>query len=153
MGLAGLVCAQDLNRAGVACTVLEVSDGVGGRVRTDEVDGFRFDRGFQILLTAYPEVQRRLDVAALEVDLFEPGAAIRRRGRFHRVSDPLLRPLGIPTTATAPIGTLADKARLVRLVLDVRRHTVRDLLRRADMTTAEQLARAGFSDQMMESFW
>ena len=152
-GLAGLACAQDLTRAGVACTVLEASDGVGGRVRTDAVDGFLLDRGFQILLTAYPEVQGRLDVAALEVGLFEPGAAIRRRGRFHRVSDPLRRPLRIPGTVAAPIGTLADKARLVRLVLDVRRHTVRELLRRPDTTTAERLARAGFSDRMMESFW
>ena len=152
-GLAGLVCAQDLTRAGVACTVLDSSDGVGGRVRTDAVDGFLLDRGFQILLTAYPEVQRRLDVDALEVCLFEPGAAIRRHGRFHRVSDPLRRPLGIPWTVAAPIGTLADKARLVRLVFDVRRHTVRELLRRPDSTTAERLARAGFSERMMESFW
>lgn len=152
-GLAGLVCAQDLSRAGVPCTVLEASDGVGGRVRTDEVDGFLLDRGFQILLTAYPEVQRRLDVDALDLALFEPGAAIRRHGKFHRVSDPLRRPLGIPATLVAPIGTPADKARLVRMVLDVRRHTVRDLLRRPDMTTAERLARAGFSDRMMESFW
>src|SRR6186997_2797326 len=126
-GLAGLACAQDLTRAGVACTVLEASDGVGGRVRTDAVDGYLLDRGFQILLTAYPEVQRRLDVPALEVGLFEPGAAIRHGGRFHRVSDPLRRPLRIPATVTAPIGTLADKARLVRLVLDVRRHTVPEL--------------------------
>lgn len=152
-GLAGLACAQDLTQAGVTCTVLEASDGVGGRVRTDDVDGFLLDRGFQILLTAYPEVQRRLDLAALDVGLFEPGAAIRRGGRFHRVSDPLRRPLRIPGTVAAPIGTLADKARLVRMVLDVRRHTVRDLLRRPDMTTAERLARAGFSDRMMESLW
>jgi phytoene dehydrogenase-like protein len=152
-GLAGLACAQDLTRAGVACTVLEASDGVGGRVRTDAMDGFLLDRGFQVLLTAYPEVQRRLDVAALEVGLFEPGAAIRLRGRFHRVSDPLRRPLRIPGTLVAPIGTLADKARLVRLVLEVRRHTVRELLRRPDTTTAERLAKAGFSDRMIESFW
>jgi phytoene dehydrogenase-like protein len=152
-GLAGLVCAQDLIRAGVDCTVLEASDGVGGRVRTDAVDGFLLDRGFQILLTAYPEVQARLDVAALEVGLFEPGAAIRRGGRFHRVSDPQRRPLGIPGTVAAPIGTLADKARLVRLVLDVRRHSVRELLRRPDTTTADRLARAGFSDLMIEAFW
>lgn len=54
-GLAGLACAQDLTRAGVACQVLEASDGVGGRVRTDHVDGFTLDRGFQILLTSYPD--------------------------------------------------------------------------------------------------
>ena len=62
-GAAGLVCALDLVRAGVDCTVVEASDGVGGRVRTDGVDGFLLDRGFQILLTAYPEVRRRLDLA------------------------------------------------------------------------------------------
>lgn len=152
-GLAGLACAQDLTRAGVSCTVLEASDGVGGRVRTDEVDGFLLDRGFQILLTAYPEVQQRLDLSALEVCRFEPGAAIRRGGRFHRVADPLRRPGRIVGTAAAPIGTLADKARLLRLVFDVRRHSVPDLLRRPDMTTAQRLARAGFSDRMMESLW
>lgn len=152
-GLAGLACAHDLTRAGVQCRVLEGSDGVGGRVRTDAVDGFLLDRGFQILLTAYPEVQRRVDVAALELGLFEPGAVIRTRGEFHRVADPLRRPRLIAQTVTAPIGTLADTARLARLVLDVRSHSVRDLLRRPDMTTADRLSRAGFSEQMIESLW
>ncbi|HEY5155843.1 MAG TPA: NAD(P)/FAD-dependent oxidoreductase [Acidimicrobiales bacterium] len=152
-GLAGLACAQDLSRAGVQCQVLEASDGVGGRVRTDAVDGFLLDRGFQILLTAYPEVQRRLDVDALQLGLFEPGAVIRVDGRFHRVSDPLRRPRQVLETLAAPIGTLTDKARLARLVLDVRRHTVPELLRRPDMTTAERLTRAGFSSRMIESFW
>ena len=152
-GLAGLACAQDLTSAGVECRVLEASDGVGGRVRTDAVDGFLLDRGFQILLTEYPEVQNRLDVEALELGLFEPGAVIRARGGFHRVSNPLLRPRQIPQTVAAPIGTLADKARLARLVLDVRTHSVRDLLRRPEMSTAVRLARAGFSNQMIESFW
>ena len=79
-GLAGLVCAQDLTRAGVQCTVLEASDGTGGRVRTDAVDGFLLDRGFQILLTAYPQVHARLDLAALALGEFEP-----RRGRADRL--------------------------------------------------------------------
>jgi len=152
-GLAGLACAQDLTRAGLTCRVLEASDGVGGRVRTDAVDGFLLDRGFQILLTAYPEVQQRLDVDALEVARFEPGAVVRLRGGFHRVSDPLRRPLQIPRTVAAPIGSLADKARLARLVLDVRRHSVRALLRRPDTTTSKRLERAGFSSRMIESLW
>ncbi len=152
-GLAGLACAQDLTRAGIECQVLEASDGVGGRVRTDAIDGFLLDRGFQILLTAYPEVGRRLDVDALDLRFFEPGATLRVRGGFHRVADPRRRPMQIPATLAAPIGTLADKARLLRLVLDVRWHPVAELLRRPDMTTADRLARAGFSDQMIESFW
>lgn len=47
-GIAGLVCARILTRAGLVVKVFEASDGVGGRVRTDEVDGFLLDRGFQV---------------------------------------------------------------------------------------------------------
>lgn len=152
-GLAGLACAQDLVRAGIDCQVLEASDGVGGRVRTDNIDGFLLDRGFQVVLTGYPQVQRRLDMDALELRRFDPGALVRVRGGFHRVGDPLRRPLQIPQTIAAPIGTLADKARLARLIIDVRRHRVRDLLRRPDVTTAQRLADVGFSSRMIESFW
>jgi phytoene dehydrogenase-like protein len=129
-GLAGLACAQDLTRAGVECQVLEASDGVGGRVRTDAVEGFRLDLGY-----------------------FEPGAMVRVRGAFHPASDPLRRPLQIPRTIAAPIGTLADKARVARLVIDVRAHFVRELLRRPDTTTADRLARAGSSNRSISAFW
>src|SRR6478736_9195090 len=91
-GLAGLACAQDLTRAGLDCRILEASDAVGGRVRTDSVDGFLLDRGFQILLTSYPQVQQRLDVDALDLGMFEPGAVVRAHGEFHHVSDPLRSP-------------------------------------------------------------
>ena len=152
-GPAGLVCARDLTRQGVDCLILEASDGVGGRVRTDRVDGYLLDRGFQILLTAYPQVRHRLDLEALGMGYFEPGARVRVGGRFHRVDDPLRRPAGIPETLAAPIGSLADKIRLARLVLDVRTHPVPELLRRPDMTTAERLRRCGFSSRMTEAFW
>ena len=152
-GLAGLVCAQDLTRRGVECLVVEASDGVGGRVRTDSVDGFLLDRGFQILLTAYPQVRQRLDLNALEMGYFEPGAWVRSGGRFHRLSDPIRRPLGIPETIAAPVGSFADKVRLARLVVDVRTHPVRQLMRRPDTSTSERLVRAGFSSTMVETFW
>ena len=152
-GLAGLVCALDLGRAGVDCTVLEAADGVGGRVRTDRVDGYQLDRGFQILLEAYPQVQARLDLDALGIARFEPGATVRVGGRFRAVSDPRRRPLRAPSTLTAPVGTLADKLRLLRLVADVRMHPVPELLRRPETSTAERLRRAGFSDRMTERFW
>jgi phytoene dehydrogenase-like protein len=152
-GLAGLTCAGDLARAGLGCLIVEASDGVGGRVRTDTVDGFRLDRGFQILLDAYPEVQRRLDLDALALGRFEPGAMVRAGGALHRVGDPLRRPRDLPATLAAPIGTLGDKVRVARLVLDVRTHPVGQLLRRPDGTTAQRLATAGFSNRIIESFW
>lgn len=152
-GLAGLTCAQDLTRAGIECTVVEASDGVGGRVRTDRVDGYQLDRGFQILLTAYPQVRDRLDLDTLDLAPFDPGAHVWTGVRFHRVADPLRRPTLALQTLGADIGSLADKLRLARTVADVRFRSVPDLLRRADMSTAERLRSAGFSDTMIERFW
>jgi len=152
-GMAGLVCAHDLARAGVACTVVEASDGVGGRVRTDTVDGFQLDRGFQILLTAYPQVHERLDLAALRLRPFAPGAVVRTAEGMWTVGDPLRRPAGLFDTLAAPIGSLADKVRLARLVVAVRTTSVRTLLRGTDGPTLERLRSCGFSDRMVESFW
>ena len=66
-GLAGLSCAVSLKAAGLSVILLEASDAPGGRIRTDEVDGFLLDRGFQVMLTAYPEAQSVLDYRALEI--------------------------------------------------------------------------------------
>ncbi|WP_052391252.1 NAD(P)/FAD-dependent oxidoreductase [Streptomyces sp. NRRL B-24484] len=91
-GLAGLACARDLVAAGLEVTVLEASDGVGGRMRTDLVGGFRVDRGFQVFNTSYPQVRRRLDLRALRLHPFTPGFVLAGgRGRY-RFADPTRRP-------------------------------------------------------------
>ena len=152
-GMAGLTCALDLVRAGVDCTVVEGSDGVGGRVRTDVVDGYLLDRGFQILLCAYPEVRRRLDLDALDLHEFAPGAVVHLADGLRTVGDPLRRPRQLPSTLVAPIGSLGDKLRLARLVLSDRTRTVRDILRQPDVTTRVRRERLGFSPRMIRSFW
>jgi len=152
-GMAGLTCALDLAAAGVGCTVVEGSDGVGGRVRTDAVDGFLLDRGFQILLCAYPEVRRRLDLAALDLREFAPGAVVHLADGFHTVGDPLRRPRDLPSTLVAPVGSVGDKLRLARLVLSDRTRSVRAILRQPDETTGARLVHLGFSPRMIRSFW
>src|SRR5690349_20038689 len=87
-GLAGLRCANSLAEAGIEFDLFEASDGVGGRARTDVVEGFRLDRGFQVLLTAYPEARRTFDYDALELGEFDPGALIRLNGEFSPLMDP-----------------------------------------------------------------
>ena len=86
-GISGMACATHLVNAGASVCVLEASDAVGGRIRTDHVDGFLLDRGFQVLPTAYPEAQRLLDYAALDLQAFYPGALVRLQGRFERIAD------------------------------------------------------------------
>ena len=152
-GLAGLSCAVALHDAGVAVQVYEASDGVGGRVRTDHVDGFTLDRGFQVALTAYPEMHRQLDMAALDLQAFEPGALVWRNGRGSVVGDPFRRPSTAVSTVTAPIGSPFDKARIAWLRHRLRSvHPVR-LLQGTDTTTRTALTDAGFSATIIERFF
>src|SRR6476619_6011334 len=125
-GLAGLDGARALHAAGVDVRVFEASDGVGGRVRTDRVDGFRVDRGFQVVLTAYPELARQLDVDALDLQAFDAGALVRRDG------DPVRHPDRVLSTLRAPIGSTRDKLHVLGLAVDLRRTSPRALLRRPD---------------------
>ena len=107
-GVSGLCCAVHLREKGGAAMVLEAPDDMGGRVRTDAVDGFLLDRGFQVVLDAYPEARRMLDDEALRLGRFDPGALVRHGGRFHRVADPFRRPLAAFGTLMSPIGTSID---------------------------------------------
>lgn len=152
-GLSGLACALHLQEAGRAVSVLEASDGVGGRVRTDRVDGFLLDRGFQVLLTAYPETQRVLNYDALELRPFLPGALVRRRGRLHELTDPWRRPGRALATLTAGVGSLGDRLRMARYRSRVRAGTVEDLLRHPERTTLERLHEEGFSPGMVDGFF
>jgi phytoene dehydrogenase-like protein len=157
-GLAGLACARALSFRGVECAVLEAADDVGGRVRTDAFDGFLLDRGFQVALTAYPELQHQLDTGKLALQRFEPGALVRINGKLRHVTDPQRRPRHALSTAMAPVGSPADKVRLLKLVTEVRRGTPADLLRRPpagteDPTTLEALVARGFSDTMIDEFF
>jgi len=116
-GLAGLTAARTLTEAGHRAVVIEAADHAGGRVATDEVDGFLLDRGFQVLLTDYPEAKRLLDYAALELGDFYTGSLVRLAGRFHHIADPWRHPATAALSLFTPVFTLADGARLTAVRL------------------------------------
>jgi phytoene dehydrogenase-like protein len=149
-GLAGLSCARHLADHGVNATVLEAADGVGGRVRTDVVDGFLLDRGFQTLLTAAPEARGLLDYRALELHPFEPATLIRIDGRFVKVTDPFRQPLAALTALLAPVGGTRDKLRLARLRRRALHEDLATMLARPEAPTSGALAWYGFSETMVE---
>lgn len=153
-GLTGLACAHHLQQAGISSKVLESGDAVGGRVRTDEVDGFLLDRGFQVLLTAYPEAQELLDYDALDLRAFYAGALVHRGDAFHHVGDPLRAPLAAPRSLAAPVGSLLDKLKVIRLRRSVTGPSLDELWARPEVSTLRALqTRYGFSETMIERFF
>jgi protoporphyrinogen oxidase len=147
-GIAGLTCAAYLNRAGVACTIHEASQRLGGRLGSDTLDGFTLDRGFQVFLTSYPEARRLLDYSALHLGAFTPGALIYFNNKQHRFVDPFRRPASALATALSPVGTFADKLRVALL-----RRAVLRKKPSADVTTLQRLGSFGFSQTMIDRFF
>jgi phytoene dehydrogenase-like protein len=151
-GLAGLACARRLEQAGVAYQILEASDGVGGRIRTDLVDGFRLDRGFQVFLTSYPEAQSVLDYQGLGLRSFLPGALIRSSGQFYEMTDPWRRPLTAIRSLLAPIGSLRDKWNVARFRKRCLKGSVEDRWNDPETSSLEAL-QALFSPSMLQKFF
>ena len=152
-GIAGLSCALELTRQQVSCRIFEASDNIGGRVRTDEVQGFLLDRGFQVFLTAYPEAARVLDYEALGLCSFEPGALIHIGGRFHRLSDPWRRPQHLLATAFSAAASFRDKLKIGSFRKMTTQPSLPDLLNHQETETIELLRKWGFSDVIVERFF
>jgi phytoene dehydrogenase-like protein len=151
-GLAGLVAARHLASGGLDVTLFERDDRVGGRVRSDQHEGFTLDRGFQVLFSAYPGVVAELDRDALSLRSFAPGAILARPGERTTVADPFADvAAGIETLFNRDI-TLGDKLRVLRLRRDMLGTPVEGLLDGEDRSIETYLRDRGFSERFRERF-
>jgi len=151
-GLAGLIAAKRLAAGDVDVTLFEQDAAVGGRVQTDDVDGFTLDRGFQVLFTSYPAVRSELDLDALRLREFKPGAVLARPGERTLLSDPLRDPNAVVQTALNRDVTLADKLRILGLRRRLRRKSLPAILDSDDATIADALREWGFSERFRDRF-
>jgi hypothetical protein len=155
-GLAGLICAKVLAGRGVEVVVFEASDGVGGRARTDEMDGFLLDRGFQVYFTAYPVVRRHLDYGALDLRAFDPGAIIHRGREGTVLSDPLRDPKALVPSLISDAATFSDKLRTLELAagsIPEGAMAAGGLNGAEDVSALSYLRERGFSERVVDSFF
>ncbi len=152
-GISGLTAAVYLQRKGFKIQILEASDHAGGRIKTDLVDGFRLDKGFQVLLTEYPETKALLDYEKLNLKRFLPGATVLYENGQFEIADPFRRPSALFSTVFAPVGTLKDKINTFFLKNKLIKISVPSIFNQIETETILQLKKYGFSAKMIDRFY
>ncbi len=152
-GISGLIAAQVLENHGFASTVYEAEDHVGGRIKTAVIDGYQLDRGFQVLLEAYPKAQEYLDFEALNLQHLIPGAIIFKNGKKQSLGDPRRDLSLLWPTLTAGIVSLGDKLKVLKLYQSLKKKSLEEIFGEEETTTLDYLERYGFSQGMINDFF
>ncbi len=152
-GISGLIAAKVLEDHGYFPVVIEASERVGGRVKTDVVNGYQLDHGFQVLLTAYPAAQKYLGFKALDLEEFVPGAVIFKSGKQIIFGDPLRDISLLFSTIFSGIGTFGDKLKMLRLNVRLKNKSLADIFSEKEQTTLTYLQDIGFSPGMINDFF
>ncbi|MDO1500558.1 FAD-dependent oxidoreductase [Winogradskyella maritima] len=152
-GISGLLAAKTLEAKGYRPIVIEATDRVGGRVKTDIVEGYQLDHGFQVLLSAYPKAMEHLDFEALNLQEFLPGATIFKNGTSTTIGDPLRHLSLLLPTLTSSVGSLSDKLKILKLNLSLKRKSIDAIFKSETTTTLAYLENKGFSNEMINHFF
>jgi len=152
-GISGLLAAKALEKLGHRPIVLEASDRVGGRVKTDVIDGIPLDHGFQVLLTAYPNVQHHLNLPGLNLHYFKPGALLFKNGNQQRIGDPLRDVSALFPTLFSSAGTFGDKWKIFTLSNTLKKKSLETIFTTPEKTTLAYLQDYGFSHRIIANFF
>mgnify|MGYP003675449671 CR=1 FL=1 len=152
-GISGLITAIELEKKGFSPIVIEASDRVGGRLKTDMFEGYPLDHGFQVLLEAYPMAKKYLDLKALKLQKLVPGALIYTETNKMLIGDPLRDFSLFFPTLFARAGSLSDKLKIFKLNLELKNKSIDDIFSSENTTTKAYLESKGFSGRIIETFF
>ena len=152
-GISGLIAAVVLEQNGFSPVIIEATERAGGRVKTDIIDGYQLDHGFQVLLTAYPVARKYLDFDALDLQKFLPGASIFKSGKQSILGDALRDISLLFSTVFSNAGSLADKLKVLKLNRKLKQKSLSDIFAQDEQTTLSYLTDFGFSKRMINQFF
>ena len=125
--------------------IIEATDRVGGRVKTDVVNNYQLDHGFQVLLTSYPAAKKFLDYEALQLQKFLPGATVFTAGTQKTIGDPLRNFSLLLPTLFSGIGNFSDKLKVLKLNTSLKKKSLDEIFTQPETTTLAHLQKLGFS--------
>ena len=152
-GVSGLIAARILEEYGFSPIVLEATDRAGGRVKTDIVEGFQVDHGFQVLLSSYAAAKKYLDYDALELQEFKSGSCIFINGKKKFIGDPLRDSSILFSTFFSGIGSLSDKLKILKLNKFLKKKSIPEIFSSKETSTLEYLRNLGFSKSIIHKFF
>lgn len=152
-GISGLVAAQVLESHGLSPVIIDGSDRVGGRLKTDAVKGFQLDRGFQVLLSSYSAAKKYLDYKSLNLQNLKAGSCVFTGGKQYFFGDPLRDVSLFMPTLFSPLGTLGDKLKVAKLNFHLQKKSIDKIFEDREITTKEYLTAKGFSKNIIKNFF
>ena len=152
-GVSGLIAAQILENHGYSPIIIESSKTVGGRVKSDVVNNYILDQGFQVLLSAYPAAKKYLNYKSLDLQELLPGATIYKEGKAQSIGDPLRSFSFLFPTLFSSIGHFSDKLKILKLNSILKKKKTADIFKEKEKTTLQYLQDFGFSEDIINNFF
>jgi protoporphyrinogen oxidase len=152
-GVSGLTASRVLEEAGFSPVILEAETRLGGRLKSDHVEGYILDHGFQVLLTEYPAVKKYLDLVSLDLITLLPGASIKTKMKTHLFGDPLRSFRFLLPVLFSPLANLKDKWLIYQLQRELRQDSLDVIFSKEEFKTKDYLKKKGFSVDIIESFF
>ena len=152
-GVSGLIAAQVLENFGYHPTIIEASGKAGGRVKSDIINGYILDHGFQVLLSSYPAAIKYLDFDKLDLQELLPGATIFKDRNQQNIGDPLRNFSLLFPTLFSSIGNFSDKTKILKLNALLKKKKISSIFKKEEKTTLQYLKDFGFSDNIISDFF
>lgn len=152
-GISGLIAATVLEKYNINSLIIEQSDTLGGRIKTDIFNQYQLDHGFQVLLSSYEAAKKYLDYESLNLQKLEAGACIFQNGKQNYFGDPLRNPSLLFPTFFSKIGSLSDKIKIAKLNFKLQKKTIDSIFKEKETSTLNYLTNCGFSSMVIDNFF
>ncbi len=152
-GVSGLVAALQLEAYGYKPTIFEADKQVGGRVQSDVIEGYTLDKGFQVLLSAYPMAKKYLDYDVLKLQPFVSGSYIFKNRKRYSIGDPLRDISMLWPTLFSAVGSFSDKLKVFKLNRILSKKSIDAIFDDEALSTHQYLKRFGFSNAIINDFF